>query len=253
MILVLAGTFFSCEKNNPLADLSDLQGQVPNVYMASLAPIAFPGTEIEFEIQYWSADDTFGEMGLNQRIDTVAKLSFDLSPASVDYTYTIDYSGRVMEEAPITTETHEFTDWTPDKYAYTFIQKYTPDNQLAKKEYKHTSTGIDDFVELLPDTLVTHLSTDLSKKLSKSQLQIILVDEHTLLTESELDGCYDSEGYYTDAGQTKIIDKLKQIHLNQIIGDEYSLVNQNEVMLRYKVANAQGLTGQSAGRIFLVQ
>lgn len=242
----------ACEQNDPVANMGETMGEVPNVYLATLSPIAWADTDIELKIQYWSIENSFSELGLYETIDTAVVLNFKLNPASVDYTYEIEYWGRIQDDMQVTTEQHDIGKWVPAQNAYVLARVYTPATEHKLKKYTNRETDISSFEALMPDTLEQHLYIDLSNELDKIQLSTILVEQNAVMTTTTFDACFSGTSK-TETGLQTLQTKLKEVGFQNLVGGTYKLSVQHGIVLRFKAANTNGAWGSSYARYFNIQ
>lgn len=249
--VVLGASFASCDKNDTVLELGGAKGIVAEVYMENLDPSFSAGADVQVPISYWMEGKQFKELAMYHSYDSVATVVIK-SVANNGYAYENEFSDEIMEQELYSSQDHDPAFWTPTEYAYFFETTYTIDPSLAKVKYTNAKTAANDFASLLSAEFYTEFYNDLAYGMTKDQLNQLLVVDYSIISSEILDSYY-VDGSLTAEGGKKLEANLAEVPKADMMGDKYSLVKKNKIILQYWITNKENYIGKSAYRSFSVK
>ncbi|RJE72945.1 MULTISPECIES: hypothetical protein [Reichenbachiella] len=240
-------TWSSCEENNVFDDLGAAQGStLADVYFEPFAPKLQAGVEVEKFVQFWSVDDYFEYTGLWEYV----YLFQDMTVEVEGVIYESSTSDEFADWTEVQAYPFDYADFNPEEKAYVKTITYQVDNAYDLVSLDKDDLTVTEFIEQTPEEYQEDVFSFYSEELGKDALQNIIVG-NGLMTQSEFDALYDENGNLTDAGQAEVIASFEQLGLASLIGDSYTVENEYQITLGYRVTNGSQKFND-ARRSFLV-
>ena len=248
--IFITGLFWvSCETNDPLKEMGTLGKQAANIYFVPLQPVAEAGTDIEYEVEYWTVGDEIKSQSLWDKIYLTEEYDIEIKNANYTYKNTIDsvYRDRTLYKE----YDFDFTDWNPEKSAYDFKSTYHVDANFAKKTFKQNNTTKDKFLELISSQALQSIFNSLIK--NKSILRTLVIDNSNAVDEATFNSWYDNNGKITEQGKVAAKNTLLSLDADDLLGDRYKKTEAYKIYLRFKVINGFDEENESSSRGFKVK
>ncbi len=189
--LAVAALFTGCMINDPIADISDPGYQAANVYWDVPSGNVVAGNTVEFTAQYWSTDHSITYLGV--WYDIARNLSYTLTYPGNGFSWSLDSSEVVREFQEIETFTHSESNYVAEEKAYVLKGAFPVSYTLSSIEYKNPlAYKADEFNKLIPATVRARFQQALFPKLGYAGLQSLLVTEGLVVTQTRLDGWFDT-------------------------------------------------------------
>lgn len=241
--------FTGCEKNDPIEELSETGNFAANVYFVPISPIAFVGTAVETEVEYWSQGDDFLSIDFLHSIFLVDNLKLDLK--DVSYSYKFEDTRDKVEKEVYKSLQHKFTNFVPEKNAYVIRPKYEIPQEFKKITFKKNNTSLTALNASIPDEAREDFFDVIASGLSKSQLQVLLVDVHEVITQATFDSYY-QENSLTENGKANVVSGLETIGIPALIKDNFVYEVSHRIALSFRIVNILEEESESAVRAFNV-
>ncbi|MGK7391369.1 MAG: hypothetical protein ACNS60_13520 [Candidatus Cyclobacteriaceae bacterium M2_1C_046] len=241
--------FTGCEKNDPIEELSETGNFAANIYFVPLSPIAFVGTDIETEVEYWSKGDDFLSIDFLHSIFLLDQLKLELK--DVNYSYQYEDTRDKVEEEVYRSLQHNFTNFVPAKNAYVIRPTYEIPQEYKKITYKKNNSSLTVLNSSIPDEAKEDFFEVISTGLSKSQLQLLLVEVHQIVTQATFDSYY-QENNLTESGKASIESHLMSIGIPALVKDNFSYEVSHRIALSFRIVNIFEEVSESTTRAFNV-
>lgn len=245
--LVALLSWSACEENDVFDELGSVEGEtLADVYFEPFAPKLQAGTSTEKFVQFWSLDDYFEYLGLWEYI-----YRFQVLEVSVEgMVFEMEAEDEFADWQEVTAYNFDYADFVPDEKAYVKTISYTVDNAYDYVTLDKDDLTVAEFIEQAPETYAEDVYQYYSEELDKSSLENILVGNN-LMTQSEFEGLFDDNDNLTEAGQAEVISSFGQLGLASLIGDSYTVENEYQITLGFRVTNGSQKYND-ARRSFLV-
>lgn len=237
---LIAVSLFSCEKNDPLADLGTSNGFAASVNMETQSESVLPGKTLTIPVVYWMKEGDFTHLSLNQSQDSIVEMKLD-SVANTDFNYEYIFKGEILEQEEYNSTTHNDASWSNAYFGYRIKTKYTVNPDLEIQIFNDTQSSS----EYISDEMYDEMFNYFVVKMSNKQLQQILVTDNSILTQPEFDLSFNDEGSLTEEGHVKLVEAFASVPKESIVGPTPEVVRVTQVQLQYFVENSEGNIGQS--------
>ena len=248
ILIFFTASVMSCVKNDILDEMAEIGEKAPSLYLDPVSPIAFPNAEIPLKVSYWSEDDQFTYMSLNHNI--TEKNTLKIALADISYTYEGTFDTLMVEDEVYQTFQHNFVNWKPEEHAYALEMSYLVNPSYAKRTKSQGNTAIDVFVQGLYEEISDNFFLNLSTKLGKADLEMILVITHGVMDQATFDSYYDVDGNKLETAAEAFNGALRVIGMELLTGTTYSRVIQHNISLQFVIKNGTQTEGRSLYRAF---
>ena len=246
---ILLCSMFSCDSNDVLNDLSNPGVFTPNVYFLPIDPIAPAGSTIDTEVEYWSEDDDFVSIQMQQSVFLDDKITFNLS--AVNYAYAYENRRDKVEDEVVSTIPHNFNTFVPAKNAYIITPEYEVPSDFRRITKNSSNSTIQELQSSLPPEALEDFYDNIATGLSKTQLQTILVEVDSVITLTTFESYFDGSTFNAE-GKGKTITDLQSIGLQGLIKPDYKYELSHRVALFFTIENGLGGVNSSVARAFTV-
>jgi len=248
-ISIIAISLFSCEKNDPLADLGEVKGVAASVNMETQSTIIVAGKKITLPVVYWMAEGAdFADLSLNQSNDSIVEMKL-VKVAGIDFNYEHRFVGKVLEQEMYNKTQHSEGSWSNAYFGYRIKARYTIDRSLRIKRYSNTAA----VVAYISTDMYNEMYEDFVLKMSNVQLEQILVTDNAAITKAEFDSSFNENGTLTTEGKAKLIEAFALVPKDVLVGTKPSVKRITQVNLQYFVNNSNNVIGKSNTVSFTVK
>ena len=219
---LLAVSLFSCEKNDPLADLGDSNGFAPSVNIKEIllgnSGTVRAGSELKLRTSYWLQNGTPTDINLTNRLDSVLDVKL-IGVAGTDYDYDVKggFVGEILPKTVYSTKNHDEKYWSNADYSYKVLLDYTVNKDYKIKKYTVNSTI--PMAAYISDEVYEVIYIDCIHNMSKEQLHVALVDNN-VMSEDDFNSCFDDNDDFTEVAEEKMFHSFESLDNEILVGSD---------------------------------
>jgi hypothetical protein len=254
-VIGLGASLWSCQENDPLADLSKPGKFAPSILFLNLpATTANINTNMPCEVEYWSKDDEFQGLQMRKNVSILDNIRWELQDAIYEFRYEATTPIESLQEVPVSNYSHNFVNYVPERNAYVIRPNFLVPSEYARITRTPANTTMAAFVGLLSEEVKELFFTEITIRLTKNQLRNILVTVHEVVSEETFETYYNEAGTaLTAAGREAVKGHLQSIGILNLMKDtNYQNQTTHRVALFFTVTNGEGVTARSVARAFNV-
>jgi hypothetical protein len=191
MLIPLSILTFSCEINDPVADISAMGFIAANIYWDVPVTNVTAGNEVEFYAEYWSVDNIIEYLGV--WYDLRKNLKYTLTHPATGFAFTLDSSELAREFMEIKTFSHSEQNYVAEKKAYVLENSFPVSYTLSSLEYSNPAAfNQEQFNQLIPENVRSQFLTGLFPLLTYNDFRMLLVTEGQVVEEEIFEGYFDT-------------------------------------------------------------